>query len=231
PSTVNAPDQVRIGSVGRPLPGVSIRLTPQGEVLIRGPHVFRGYHHDPDETAKVLQEGWLHTGDLGTISDGFLTITGRKKEMIVTAAGKNVAPAGLEDSLRAHPLISQCLVIGDQRPFISALITLDEEMLPVWLANHGHPAMEPPKACKSPIIRDEVARAVNQTNTLVSRAESIREFLILPGDFTEQGGQLTPSLKVRRQVVIEECAELIDQLYRAQPPGDFPQHPADEGPQ
>ncbi len=226
PSTANTPEQVRIGSVGRPLPGVSIKLAEDGEILIRGPHVFRGYHNDAEATAGAFRDGWFQTGDLGQICDDFLTITGRKKEMIVTAGGKNVAPAALEDSLRAHPLISQCVVIGDQRPYIAALITLDSEMLPTWLHSHGHPILTATEASTSPIIRAEISRAISQTNTSVSKAESIRDFLILPQDFSEEGGHLTPSLKVRKQLVLADYADLINGLYRSTLPDSLPAIPA-----
>ncbi len=217
PSTVNTPDCTRMGSVGAPLPGVSIALADDGEVLIRGPHIFQGYHNDPAETATVLRAGWFHTGDLGYLDNDILTITGRKKEVIVTSGGKNVAPAALEDRLRAHPLISQCLVVGDQRPYIAALLTLDSEMLPIWLKNHGHDSLSSAEAASSAIVRSELDRAIAAANTSVSKAESIRNFGILAEDFTETAGHLTPSLKVKRHVIIAEYAETIDSLYRSTP--------------
>ena len=214
PCTVNLPDATRIGSVGPPLPGTSVRLDDDGEILIKGIGLFRGYHNNPAATAAALDDGWLRSGDLGSLdSEGFLWITGRKKELIVTAGGKNVAPAILEDRLRGHPLVSQVLVVGDGRPCIGALVTLDAEMLPLWLASHGLEDMDPVEAAQDPRIRAALERAVVRANEAVSRAESIRTFTVLPGDFTVANGLLTPSLKVRRAQARERFAEEIDALY------------------
>ena len=214
PCTVNLPDATRIGSVGLPLPGTSVRLDDDGEILIKGIGLFRGYHNNPAATAEALDDGWLRSGDLGSLdSEGFLWITGRKKELIVTAGGKNVAPAILEDRLRGHPLVSQVLVVGDGRPCIGALVTLDAEMLPLWLASHGLEDMDPVEAAQDPRIRAALERAVARANEAVSRAESIRTFTVLPGDFTVANGLLTPSLKVRRAQARERFAEEIDALY------------------
>ena len=214
PCTVNLPAATRIGSVGRPLPGISVRLDEDGEILIKGIGLFRGYHNNPAATAEALDDGWLRSGDLGSLDDdGFLRITGRKKELIVTAGGKNVAPAVLEDRLRGHPLVSQVLVVGDGRPCIGALITLDAEMLPLWLAGHGLEDMDPVQAASDPRVRAALERAVARANEAVSRAESIRTFTVLPGDFTVANGLLTPSLKVRRAQAQERFAEEIDALF------------------
>ena len=214
PCTVNLPGATRIGSVGRPLPGTSVRLDEDGEILIKGIGLFRGYHNNPAATAEALDDGWLRSGDLGSLDDeGFLRITGRKKELIVTAGGKNVAPAVLEDRLRGHPLVSQVLVVGDGRPCIGALVTLDAEMLPLWLAGHGLEDMDPVEAASDPRVRAALERAVARANEAVSRAESIRTFTVLPGDFTVANGLLTPSLKVRRAQAQERFAEEIDALY------------------
>ena len=214
PCTVNLPDATRIGSVGPPLPGTSVRLDDDGEILIKGIGLFRGYHNNPAATAEALDDGWLRSGDLGSLdSEGFLWITGRKKELIVTAGGKNVAPAILEDRLRGHPLVSQVLVVGDGRPCSGALVTLDAEMLPLWLASHGLEDMDPVEAAQDPRIRAALERAVARANEAVSRAESIRTFTVLPGDFTVANGLLTPSLKVRRAQARERFAEEIDALY------------------
>ena len=214
PCTVNLPAATRIGSVGRPLPGISVRLDEDGEILIKGIGLFRGYHNNPAATAEALDDGWLRSGDLGSLDDdGFLRITGRKKELIVTAGGKNVAPAVLEDRLRGHPLVSQVLVVGDGRPCIGALITLDAEMLPLWLAGHGLEDMDPVEAASDPRVRAALERAVARANEAVSRAESIRTFTVLPGDFTVANGLLTPSLKVRRAQAQERFAEEIDALF------------------
>jgi long-chain acyl-CoA synthetase len=183
-------------------------------VLIAGPHVFRGYRHDAEATKAAFEDGWFRTGDLGALDDdGYLTITGRSKEIIVTAGGKNVAPAVLEDRLRGHPLISQVVVVGDQRPFIGALVTLDAEMLPGWLANHGLPAMDVVTAGHDERVLEALDRAVERANEAVSRAESIRKIRVLPTDFTEANGYLTPSLKVKRGLVLKDFAPDIDELY------------------
>jgi len=215
PSTVNTPQLIKIGTVGPPLPGVTIRIAEDGEVLVKGPHVMRGYWHNEQATAEALAGGWFHTGDLGALdSDGALTITGRKKEILVTAGGKNVAPAVLEDRIRAHALVSQCIVVGDQKPFIGALVTLDPEMLPVWLSNNGLPPMDVEAAAADDRVVAEVQRAIDDANHAVSRAESIRKFRILPIDFTEEAGYITPSLKLKRNVVMKDFADQVEELYR-----------------
>ncbi len=214
PATVNAPDQLRVGTVGRPLPGVAVRVAADGELLVQGVNVMRGYAGNPEATAAVLQDGWLCTGDLGTIDDdGFVRITGRKKEIIVTSGGKNVSPMLLEDRLRAHPLVSQCIVVGDGRPYVAALVTLDAEMLPTWLELHHLPALDVAAAARHPAVVAEVQRAVDRANEAVSTAESIRAVRILDVDFTEAGGQLTPKLSMRRAVVLEQFAAEVEALY------------------
>ncbi len=214
PTAVNRPEKTKIGTVGPPFPGTAARIADDGEIEIAGPHVFRGYHANPDATAAALVDGWFRTGDLGSLDeDGYLTITGRKKEIIVTAGGKNVAPAVLEDRLRAHPLVSQVVVVGDGRPFIGALVTLDAEMLPGWLASHGLPPMDPAAASRSHAVLAALDRAVERTNEAVSRAESIRKIHVLPSDFTEANGYLTPSLKVKRGLVLRDFADRIEDLY------------------
>ncbi len=221
PATVNTPDQIKIGSVGPPLPGVSLRIADDGEILVQGNNVFRGYRGNAAATGEALGGGWFHTGDIGELDeDGFLRITGRKKELIVTAAGKNVAPAVLEDRLRGHPLISQCVVVGDQKPFIAALVTLDAEMLPTWAANHGVPGLSLEDARTNDVVVAAVGKAVEQANKAVSRAESIRAVSILSDDFTEENGYLTPSLKLKRALVMEDFAPQIEALYAR--PGNEP---------
>ncbi|MDO5063529.1 MAG: long-chain fatty acid--CoA ligase [Actinomyces bowdenii] len=219
PCTVNLPSATRIGTVGLPLPGCSVRLADDGEVLVKGIGTFSGYHRSPEETRVAFTEdGWLRTGDLASFeAGGFLRITGRKKEIIVTAGGKNVAPAPLEDRLRGHPLVSQVLVVGDNRPCVGALLTLDAEMLPLWLNSHGLAEMDVVDATRDPRVRAALERAVARTNESVSRAESIRAFTILPTDFTVANGLLTPSLKVKRQEALERFAEEIDELYTRLP--------------
>jgi long-chain acyl-CoA synthetase len=213
-TTVNRPHLTKIGTVGPAFPGASLRLDDDGEILVKGPHVFRGYHDNPQATAESLQDGWFRTGDLGTLDDdGYLRITGRKKEIIVTAGGKNVAPAVLEDRLRGHPIVSQVVVVGDARPFIGALVTLDAELLPGWLASHGLPAMDSATAAVHRDVLAALDRAAERANEAVSRAESIRKVRVLPIDFTEANGYLTPSLKVKRALVLRDFAADVDALY------------------
>ncbi len=214
--TVNTPEAHKVGSVGRPLPGTAVRVADDGELLCRGGQVFAGYWNDEGATAEVIErDGWLHTGDVGEVDDeGFVRITGRKREILVTAGGKNVAPTVLEDRLRAHRLVSQCLVVGDGQPFIAALVTLDEESATEWAATHGK-SRRLADLADDPDLRAEIAAAVEDANHAVSRAESIRKFTILADDWTEEGGQLTPSLKLKRSVVMRECRDEIEDLYRA----------------
>jgi len=219
--TVNTLDAQRIGSVGRPVPGHSVRIDDDGEILIKGPNVFRGYWKNDTATAEALTDGWFHTGDIGELDDaGFLTITGRKKELIVTAGGKNVAPAVLEDRLRAHPLVSQCIVVGDGKPFIAALVTVDADALPGWLERAGKDkGTALADLVDDPDLRAAIGEAVADANLAVSRAEQIREFRILPADFSESGGEITPTMKVKRAVVAEKYADDIAGIYagRKQP--------------
>ena len=214
PATVNTPSLTAIGTVGSPLPGVGVAIADDGEILLSGCNLFAGYHNQPDATAEAMRDGWFHTGDLGSLDDrGCLTITGRKKEILVTAGGKNVAPAVLEDRLRAHPLVSQCIVVGDQRPFVGALVTLDAEMWGVWSANNGLAGVDLEAARTNAAVLAELQTAVDGANDAVSKAESIRKFHVLPGDFTEDNGYLTPSLKLKRSVVMRDFAEAVDSLY------------------
>ncbi|QIY55091.1 long-chain fatty acid--CoA ligase [Streptomyces sp. RPA4-5] len=210
-------DRQKIGSVGQPLPGSVVRIADDGEVLLHGEHLFTEYWNNPSATKEALSDGWFHTGDLGTLDeDGYLAITGRKKEILVTAGGKNVAPAVIEDRIRAHALIAECMVVGDGRPFIGALVTLDEEFLPRWAEEHGHPAgVTPAQLADDPALLAAVQRAVDDGNAAVSKAESVRKFRILPTQFTEESGHVTPSLKLKRNVVAKDFAEDIEALYRA----------------
>jgi long-chain acyl-CoA synthetase len=214
PATVNLPGDMRIGTVGLPLPGVDVRIADDGEICLRGINLFTGYRGNDAATAEAIRDGWFHTGDIGELDDdGFLRITGRKKEILVTAGGKNVAPAVLEDRLRAHPLVSQCIVVGDGKPFIAALITLDEEMYPGWARNHGLDGVPFAAARTDERVIAEVQKAVDDANTAVSKAESIRKFAILDSDFTEESGHLTPSLKLKRNVVMRDFEDEVDALY------------------
>ncbi|HEX6447555.1 MAG TPA: AMP-dependent synthetase/ligase [Streptosporangiales bacterium] len=196
-ATVNPPLAPRFGTAGKPLPGTAVRIAGDGVILLRGGQVFGSYWNDPGASAEALDDGWFRTGDTGELDDdGYLTITGREKDLLVTASGKNVAPGPLEDVIRAHPLVSQCLVIGDDRPFVAALVTLDADASP-----------------DDPAVTDEIGKAVAEANATVSRAESIREFRVVEGDFTEENGLLTPSLKVKRKAVLEAYADVVKEIY------------------
>lgn len=213
---LNLPSAIKVGTVGRPLAGIDVRIADDGEILLRGEPIFTRYWHDENASAQAITDGWLRTGDLGELDeDGFLTITGRKKEILVTAGGKNVAPAVLEDRLRAHPLVSQCMVVGDGRPYIGCLITVDRETLPAWLRRHGKPSETPPEVlCEDAELLAELEQAIAEANRAVSRAESIKRFRVLAEDFTEDNGQLTPTMKLRRTVVLDRYAEEVEALYR-----------------
>ncbi len=215
PATVNLAKKSKIGTVGPVLPGVGVRLAEDGEIEVRGINVFKEYWRNPEATAAAFDGDWFRTGDIGSFDDeGFLTITGRKKEIIVTAGGKNVAPAVLEDPIRANPIVGQVVVVGDQKPFIAALITLDPEMLPAWLANNGLPGdMSLKDAAANPKVREEVQRAIDIANKSVSRAESIRKFTILDTEWTEASGHLTPKLSIKRNVIMQDFADAVDELY------------------
>jgi long-chain acyl-CoA synthetase len=214
--TVNRPDKVKIGSVGRPVPGSSVRIADDGEILLKGPQVFQGYWNNDQATAEVMEpDGWFHSGDIGELDDqGFLRITGRKKELLVTAGGKNVAPAVLEDRIRSHHLVSQCMVVGDGKPYIAALVTIDVEALPAWKNEAGKPASATvAELAHDADLRSEIQQAVDRANKAVSSAEAIKKFEILPSDWTEEGGQLTPSMKLKRNVVMAEFAKEVEALY------------------
>ncbi len=212
--TVNLPDAQKVGTVGRPLPGTSVRVADDGELLFRGGQVFAGYWRNDEATGETKDaSGWFHTGDVGEIDEeGFVRITGRKKEILVTAGGKNVAPAVLEDRIRAHALVDQCLVVGDGQPFIAALVTLDPETVPGWAENHGKRAAVK-ELVDDPDLRAEIQTAVDDANSAVSKAESIRKFTVLATSWTEEGGQLTPSLKLKRNLVLRECRDDVEALY------------------
>ncbi|RZU65501.1 long-chain acyl-CoA synthetase [Microterricola gilva] len=219
PATVNLATKAKIGTVGPPLPGNAVRIADDGEIEVKGICVFKEYWNNPEATAATFNDGWLKTGDIGSFdSDGFLTITGRKKEIIVTAGGKNVAPAALEDPIRSNPLVGQVVVVGDQKPFISALITLDPEMLPVWLNNNNEDAaMTLDEAVVNPAVLAELQRAVDAANETVSRAESIRKFRVLALELTEASGHLTPKLSIKRNIILQDFAGEIENMYAGAP--------------
>ncbi|CAN2204152.1 FAA1 Long-chain acyl-CoA synthetases (AMP-forming) [Candidatus Nanopelagicaceae bacterium] len=213
-ATLNLSNHLRIGSVGRPIPGTSIKIAEDGEVLIGGPIVMRGYWQNDEANKEAFDGHWFRSGDLGRLDeDGFLYITGRKKELIVTAGGKNVAPAVLEDRLRAHPLVSQCMVVGDNQPFIAALITIDPDMLKGWIAANNKVGATVESLVNDPDLNAVIQTAVDEANKAVSKAESIRKFAILPVDFTIAGGQLTAKLSVKRHIVAQQFADTITALY------------------
>ncbi|MER6102868.1 AMP-dependent synthetase/ligase [Streptomyces sp. NPDC001832] len=214
-ATANPPERTRYGTVGQPIPGTTVRIAGDGEVWVRGGNVFAGYLGDPEATGAVLRDGWLVTGDLGALDeDGYLTITGRKKEILVTSGGKSVSPAGLEERVRAHPLVAQCIVVGNDRPYIAALVTVDQESVDHWLSMQGRPPMRPEDLVRDRDLEMEVRRAVVAANTAVSQAESIRTFRILAHPFSEEHGLLTPSLKLKRKAIETAYAAEVDALYR-----------------
>lgn len=214
-ATANPPERTRYGTVGQPIPGSTVHIARDGEVWVHGANVFSGYLGDPKSTDAVLNDGWLATGDLGALDeDGYLTITGRKKEILVTSGGKSVAPAGLEERVRAHPLVAQCIVVGNDRPYIAALVTVDTEAVEHWLAMQGRTPMRAADLVRDSDLEMEVRRAVVAANTAVSQAESIRTFRILAHQFTEEHGMLTPSLKLKRKAIETAYSAEVDALYR-----------------
>ncbi|MFD4628801.1 AMP-dependent synthetase/ligase [Streptomyces sp. NPDC058284] len=215
-ATANPPERTRYGTVGRPIPGTTVHIAEDGEVWLRGDNVFQGYLNDPKATDATLHDGWLATGDLGTLDeDGYLTITGRKKEILVTSGGKSVSPAQLEERVRDHPLVAQCIVVGNDRPYIAALVTLDAEAVEHWLTMRRKPMMAPADLVRDPDLETEVRRAVVAANTLVSQAESIRTFRILAHQFSEEHGLLTPSLKLKRKAIETVYSAEVEALYRS----------------
>ena len=211
--TVNTPQEHKVGTVGRPVPGTTARVADDGELLFRGGQVFDGYWRAEDATAQTLRDGWLHTGDLGEIDpEGFVRVTGRKQEILVTAGGKNVAPAVLEDLIRLHPLVSQALVVGDGRPYVAALLTLDPSGAATWAERHGR-SNDVRELHDDPDLLAELQSAVDDANRTVSAAESIRRFHVLPADWTEEQGYLTPTLKLKRTLVLADFRDEIDALY------------------
>jgi long-chain acyl-CoA synthetase len=213
-ATANPPGRTRYGTVGQPIPGTTVHIADDGEVWLRGDHVFQGYLNNPKATDEALHDGWLATGDIGALDeDGYLTITGRKKEILVTSGGKSVSPGALEERVREHPLVHQCIVVGNDRPFVAALVTLDQEAVEHWLTMRNKPRMPPAELVRDADLETEIRRAVVAANTLVSQAESIRTFRILAQPFTEEHGLLTPSLKLKRKAIENAYAHEVEALY------------------
>lgn len=219
PAMIGRPTDAQIGKVGRVLPGCAVKIDDDGEILLKGSNVLRGYWKNPEATKAAIQDGWFRTGDIGELDEqGFITITGRKKELIVTAGGKNVAPTSLEDPLRASPIIAQAVVIGDQRPFVAALLSLDTEMLPIWLANKGQKSdLTLTQAAQNSVVLAELQRKVDEVNEGVSNAEAIKKFAVIESELTEESGHLTPSMKIKREIVTRDFAPIIDEIYGGAP--------------
>jgi long-chain acyl-CoA synthetase len=219
PAMIGRPSDAKIGKVGRVLPGCAVKIADDGEILLSGSNVLRGYWKNPEATKASIQDGWFRTGDIGELDDqGFISITGRKKELIVTSGGKNVAPTALEDPLRASPIIGQAVVIGDQRQFVSVLISLDPEILPMWLGNNGQKAdLTLAQAAKNPVVLAELQRKIDEVNATVSSAEGIKKFAVIESELSEESGHLTPSLKIKREAVTRDFAPAIDEIYGGSP--------------
>jgi long-chain acyl-CoA synthetase len=214
-ATVASEDDFKFGTIGKPFPGCEVKIADDGEILVQGPNVFQGYHKNPEATAETIVDGWLHTGDIGEIdSDGFIKITGRKKDIIITAGGKNITPANLEAEIRQHQLVSQCVVVGDRRPYLVALVTLDPEEAVAYAKEHGLPE-DPAQLATNPEIRKVVEDHVEEINKKFARVEQVKKVAILPRDLTQEGGELTPTLKVKRAVVTQKHEKEIEELYAA----------------
>jgi len=212
-ATIATPDDFKFGSIGKPFPGVEVKIAEDGEILVKGPNVFQGYYKNEEATRETLVDGWLHTGDVGEIdADGFIRITGRKKDIIITAGGKNITPANLEAEIKQHPLVSQCVVIGDRRPYLVALVTLDPEEAAKF-AERSNLDPDPAKLAENAEVRSSIQAHLDQVNERFARVEQVKKFAILPHDLSQATGELTPTLKVKRNVVAEKYADVVEQLY------------------
>jgi long-chain acyl-CoA synthetase len=212
-ATIATPDDFKFGTVGRPFPGCEVRIADDGEILVRGPNIFQGYYKNPEATADTLVDGWLHTGDIGEIDDeGYVKITGRKKDIIITAGGKNITPANPEAEIKQHPLVSQCVVIGDRRPYLVAVLTLDPEEAEKFASEHDLPS-DPEAFARNELIRKEIDAHLEKVNAKFARVEQVKKIAILPHDLSQEGGELTPTMKVKRNVVADKYQKEIDALY------------------
>ncbi len=214
-ATIATPEDFKFGTIGKPFPGTEVKIAPDGEILAKGPNIFQGYYKNPEATAETLVDGWLHTGDLGEFDDGgYLKITGRKKDIIITAGGKNITPANLEGEIKQHPLVSQCVVIGDRRPFLVAVVTLDPEEAAAYARDRGLSG-DPAAIAAHPSVRESIEAHVEKINQKFARVEQVKKIAILPADFSQEGGELTPSMKVKRNIVADKYADEIEALYEA----------------
>ncbi|MGN6557318.1 MAG: AMP-dependent synthetase/ligase [Solirubrobacterales bacterium] len=214
-ATISTPEDFKVGTIGKPFPGCQVRIADDGEILVKGPNVFQGYHKNPEATAETIVDGWLHTGDLGEIeSDGFIKITGRKKDIIITAGGKNITPANLEAEIKQQPLVSQCVVVGDRRPYLVALVTLDPEEAVKYAQEHNLPE-DPAALAENPDVKAAIEAHVEKINQNFARVEQVKKIAILPHDLSQESGELTPTLKVKRAIVAQKHENAIEQLYAA----------------
>jgi long-chain acyl-CoA synthetase len=214
-ATISTPEDFKVGTIGKPFPGCEVKIADDGEILVKGPNVFQGYHKNPEATAETIVDGWLHTGDVGEIdSQGFIKITGRKKDIIITAGGKNITPANLEAEIKQHPLVSQCVVVGDRRPYLVALVTLDPEEAVKYAQEHDLPE-DPAQLAANPDVKAAIEAHVEKINQSFARVEQVKKISILPHDLSQETGELTPTLKVKRAVVAQKHGDAIEQLYAA----------------
>ena len=212
-ATISTPEDFRFGTVGRPFPGCEVKIADDGEVLIKGPNIFQGYYKNDEATEETIVDGWLHTGDIGELDDdGYLSITGRKKDIIITAGGKNITPANLEAEIKQHPLVSQCVVVGDRRPYLVALVTLDPEAAVAYAADNDLPE-DPTALAADAAVRASIMSHVDQINAKFARVEQVKKVEVLPHDLSQETGELTPTMKVKRNVVAEKYSGEIEKLY------------------
>ena len=212
-ATISSPEDFKVGTIGKPFPGCEVKIADDGEILVKGPNVFQGYYKNEEATRETIVDGWLHTGDIGEIDeDGFIKITGRKKDIIITAGGKNITPANLENEIKQHPLVSQCVVVGDRRPYLVALVTLDPEDAVAYAKEHGLPE-DPEQLAANDEVRKAIEAHVDAINEKFARVEQVKKIAILPQDLSQESGELTPTLKVKRAVVTSKHEPEIEALY------------------